>query len=211
MVYGGRARIQRRLKGTIRNAIRPTLGLTEKREIKNEKKKKHHLRLPLAQGGVGTSCRRSPPCRCTKAVTKPKHIAERWRVVFRCCMNSRFSRCHPRIRASTTHPCDFQSTRREGKFEKHVCFDRGTLREKARILQHLYECTAHVVFRGRLRWEDMRIEHFDFFRGRRLHTNQWSKLMKAATIAAALAAAGAVDDGAIISAHAGHVVYCLRL
>ena len=36
--------------------------------------------------------------------------------------------------------------------------------------------------------------------------------MKAATIAAALAAAaGAVDDGAIISAHAGHVVYCLRL
>ena len=186
-------------------------GSQRKGKLKTKKKKKHHLRLPLAQGGVGTSCRRSPPCRCTKAVTKPKHIAERWRVVFRCCMNSRFSRCHPRIRASTTHPCDFQSTRREGKFEKHVCFDRGTLREKARILQHLYECTAHVVFRGRLRWEDMRIEHFDFFRGRRLHTNQWSKLMKAATIAAALAAAGAVDDGAIISAHAGHVVYCLRL
>ena len=41
MVYGGRARIPRRLKGTIRNAIRPTLGLTEKREMKNEKKTKN--------------------------------------------------------------------------------------------------------------------------------------------------------------------------
>ena len=73
-----------------------------------------HLRLPLAQGGVQTSCRRSPPRRCTKAVTKPKHIAERWRVVFRCCMSSRFSRCHPRIRASTRIHATFNAHAERG-------------------------------------------------------------------------------------------------
>ena len=43
MVYGGRARIQRRLKGTIRNAIRPTLGLTEKREYHRLLKEKYAM------------------------------------------------------------------------------------------------------------------------------------------------------------------------
>ena len=35
--------------------------------------------------------------------------------------------------------------------------------------------------------------------------------MKAAMIAAELAAAGAVDDGSTVCAHTGHVVYCLCL